>query len=124
MTTLPEILIVDDDPVFARLTRWRLERAGHTVTVIDGALGVMTALKASTFDLLLLDLFMPALTGVDLVRMIRSREAHAPLKIVLHSSADEDRLAALVRQFHIDGYACKSSTMKTLLDIVDAVLAR
>lgn len=118
------ILLVDDDPIFNLLTRRRLERAGHAVTVIDGALGVMSALKGASFDLLLLDIFMPGLSGVDLVRMIRSRETLAPLKIVLHSSADEDRLAALAAQLEVDGHVRKSGTMTELLDVIDAVLGR
>lgn len=121
---MASILIVDDDPIFSRLTRRRLERAGHAVTVIDGALGVMSALKGASFDVLLLDVFMPGLSGVDLVRMIRSREALASLKIILYSSADEDRLVALGEQLEVDGHARKSDTMSELLDVIDAVLAR
>ncbi|MCC6558464.1 MAG: response regulator [Polyangiaceae bacterium] len=121
---MANILIVDDDAVFGMLTQWRLQRAGHTATLIAGPLGVMAELKKGDFDLVLLDLTMPLLSGADLVRMIRSRGAHASLKIVLYSSADEDKLIAAVEQLGADGYARKSDKMKELVEAIDRVLER
>ena len=117
---MARILIVDDDSVFAWLTQRKLQNAGHVVAVRGGPMGAFADVKEGGYDLLLLDLRMPALSGADIVRMLRSRKG-ITTKIVLFSSADEEELAEQARKLGVEGYASKAQ-MSHVLDVVNSVL--
>ncbi len=117
---MARILIVDDDLVFGWMAQRRLQNAGHVAVVRGGPMGVFAELKHGGYDLLLLDLRMPALSGADVVRMLRSRSG-VSTKIVLYSSVAEDELAEQARSLGVEGYASKSK-MSHMLDVVNAVL--
>jgi len=118
---MARILIVDDDAIFGWVTQRKLQKAGHVVAVRGGPLGAFADVKEGGYDLLLLDLRMPALSGADIVRMLRSRKG-ITTKIVLYSSADEDELAEQAQKLGVEGYASKAQ-MSRLLDVISSVLA-
>jgi CheY-like chemotaxis protein len=119
---MARILVVDDDAIFGRLTQRRLENAGHQTSTLDGPFGTIAELKKGAVDLLLLDVRMPALSGVDIVRMIRSRSALRDTRIVLYSSLDEDALDEIARKMGVDGHVSKSSGFNRLLGVIDAIV--
>jgi len=123
---MARILVVDDDPVFGWLTQRRLQNVGHEVTLWNGPLGAFAELKKGQFDLLLVDLLMPGLSGADIVRMVRSRSG-VPIKIILFSSLPEDDLAARARALDaeggVDGFISKAE-LSRLVDVVSAALSR
>ena len=83
------LLVVDDNPSSLDLLTRRLERDGHRVCACDDG---ATALRLSTvesFDLILLDFFMPHLNGVDVLRQLRSSPDTAAVPVVIMSGADE-----------------------------------
>ncbi|UQA57737.1 response regulator [Polyangium aurulentum] len=121
---MARILIVDDDPVFGGLTERRLERAGYAVSLRGGPLGTLAELKKGSFDLLLLDLRMPALSGADIVRMVQSRSGVRSTRIVLYSSVDTDTLGSIARSLGVDGHASKSAPFTHLVGVIESVLAR
>jgi CheY-like chemotaxis protein len=122
---MARILIVDDDPVFGRLTQQRLERAGHAVALREGPLGTLAELKRGSFDLLLLDLRMPALSGTDIVRMIHARSSGARgIKIVLYSNVESDTLASLASSLGVEGHASKSVPFTQLVGVIESALAK
>jgi signal transduction histidine kinase/CheY-like chemotaxis protein len=73
-----KVLVADDTPVNAVIARAMLEKNGHGVTVVNSGAAACEAIEASTFDVLLLDMEMPGLSGPDTARLIRSREADVP----------------------------------------------
>ncbi|MGA7804984.1 response regulator [Bradyrhizobium sp.] len=76
---MARILVVDDDPVMQLTIRLLLERAGHDVVVAgDGRKG-LAALDHGGFDLLLLDIFMPAMDGFETMRLVRQRRPTLPI---------------------------------------------
>ena len=86
-------LVVDDSEdirdVFCRL----VERAGHRVSTADDGLHAVQALQRDTFDVMLLDLTMPRMDGVDVVRWLRAHPDVAPdMRVVVVSAwAGENR---------------------------------
>jgi signal transduction histidine kinase/CheY-like chemotaxis protein len=68
------ILVAEDNPINALLTRELLQRRGHTVTEVISGQGAVTAMQDGDFDLLLTDLHMPGLDGVEAARQIRAAE--------------------------------------------------
>jgi CheY-like chemotaxis protein len=79
---LARILIIDDDSAVQTAIRLVLERAGHAVGVAgDGRNGLAT-FEAGNFDLLLLDIFMPGMDGLETMRLIRQRQPLIPIIVI------------------------------------------
>lgn len=115
-------LVVDDNEdirdVFCRL----IERAGHdAATAVDG-LDAVETLQAETFDVMLLDLTMPRMTGVDVVRWLRANPEVAPdLRIVVISAwAGEHR--AVLQELGIVTVMQKPLRIQQLTDLIAETL--
>jgi PAS domain S-box-containing protein len=93
----PLLLIVEDDDDMIDLLSFVLEKSYQVVTAHNGAEGLTKALEVQP-DLILSDLFMPELSGVDLVREIRAHSALSQVPIlVLTATHDAEMRAALLR---------------------------
>ncbi len=91
------VLVVDDSPTVREVERQLLARLGYEVeTAQDGADGLI-ALRNGAYDLLVSDVDMPRMTGIELVRAVRAepRFAGLPIIIVSYKDREEDRLAGL-----------------------------
>lgn len=103
------ILVVDDSITVREVERQLLQRRGYHVEVaVDGREG-LNALKAGKFDLLVTDVDMPRMTGIELIRALRkeSRFGELPVIIVSYKDREEDRLAGL--EAGANAYLTKSS---------------
>jgi CheY-like chemotaxis protein len=79
---LAKILVVDDDPAVQATIRLLLERAGHRVVVAsDGQKGV-AAFETGDFDLLFLDVFMPAMDGIEAMRHVQRQRPDVPIIVI------------------------------------------
>src|SRR6185295_10178478 len=77
--TMARILVIDDDADLRTMTTVFLEGAGHDVVVVsNGALGLRT-LRATSFDLVLCDLFMPDVDGLEVLRELRRLPGDVPV---------------------------------------------
>lgn len=91
---MKQILIIEDDPRIAGLERDYLEAAGLQVTVAaDGPTGLQTALGGK-FDLILLDIMLPGMDGLEVCRSIR-REQNVPIILVSAKKEDLDKIKGL-----------------------------
>jgi CheY-like chemotaxis protein len=73
------ILVVDDDPMVSAAIELCLAREGFDVTVTDGGAAGLNALEASSFDLMLIDIFMPHMRGFESIRIFHERAPAIPL---------------------------------------------
>jgi CheY-like chemotaxis protein len=79
---LANILIVDDDPAVQATMRIVLERAGHRVVVAgDGRKG-LAIFEAGDFDVLILDIFMPGMDGLETMKFIHQRQPLIPILVI------------------------------------------
>jgi CheY-like chemotaxis protein len=91
-----KVIIIEDNELVARLYENKLKAAGNTVKVaLDGAEG-LELIHSFKPDLVLLDLMLPNMSGVDIIRKIRTDQRFAKLPIMAYSSADEKILAEAV----------------------------
>src|SRR5438477_4122876 len=67
----PSILVVEDDAVFAERLKRNLELAQYTVTIAENGAVAVTRLKSGMFDLIVTDVRMPEMGGIDLIRKIK-----------------------------------------------------
>jgi CheY-like chemotaxis protein len=89
------VLVVDDDIVSLEVTRERLERMGLEVAIREQSLGTSRWILENKPDLVLLDLMMPALTGVELARLLRR---HMTKGVIVHSSLAPEELERVARE--------------------------
>jgi len=80
------ILVVDDEPVNLTLLSKRLEQRGYQVSTAESAEQALAVIKADRPDVMLLDIFMPKVSGVDLLRTLRESEATKALPVILVSA--------------------------------------
>jgi DNA-binding response OmpR family regulator len=73
------ILVVDDDPHIGLAIRAWLKRYGFRVTIADGGSNGLSALDNSTFDLMIVDIFMPNMRGFESIRVFHNRAPTVPL---------------------------------------------
>ena len=76
---VPRVLVVDDDPMVCVAIELCLTRQGFEVTVADGGEAGMRALDSSSFDVMLIDVFMPHMRGFESIRMFHERMPDVPI---------------------------------------------
>jgi two-component system alkaline phosphatase synthesis response regulator PhoP len=121
MGAVPTILVVDDEPRIVQLVRDYLEHGGFSVLVAgDGPAALRTARTARP-DLVVLDLGLPGLDGLDVVRALR-REGDVPVIVLTARAEESDKLVGL--ELGADDYLTKPFSPKELVARVRAVLRR
>lgn len=83
------LLLVDDDVSNLDLVSRRLKRDGHEVASCQSGEAALDLVKEQPFDLVLLDLIMPGLTGIDVLRALKTGEATKDLPVIMTSAMEE-----------------------------------
>jgi two-component system OmpR family response regulator len=118
---MTRILVVDDDPHLREVLAYTLHRQGWTVTeVADGAAAVSVVQRQAP-DLVVLDVVMPELDGIETCRRIRS---FSSIPIVFLSSRDEELDRVLGLEMGGDDYVTKPFSPRELVSRIKAVLRR
>ena len=76
---MTRVLVVDDDPMVCMAIEIYLERNGFEVTIADGGETGLRALEDSSFDLMIVDIFMPHMRGFESIRVFHERAPAIPL---------------------------------------------
>ena len=118
---MSKILIVEDEKEIVKLLRYNLENAGYSVsTAADGESGLSSFRKLRP-DLLILDLMLPRMDGIELCKVIR-RESQAPILMLTAKKEETDRVLGL--ELGADDYMTKPFSVRELLARVKALLRR
>jgi two-component system, sensor histidine kinase and response regulator len=119
------ILLTEDNLVNQRLASRLLEKEGHRVTVADDGMKALEALQRHTFDLILMDVQMPVMDGMEATAAIRRAEeaegSHIPIIAMTAHAMAGDRQRFL--KAGMDGYVSKPIHARELVEAIDAVLA-
>jgi two-component system OmpR family response regulator len=116
------ILIAEDDSVLADGLSRSLRAAGYAVDVVGDGCAADTALSAQTFDLLILDLGLPRLSGLEVLRRVRARETRMPVLILTAADSVEQRVKGL--DLGADDYMAKPFALSELEARVRALTRR
>ena len=79
---MANILVVDDDPAVQATIKIVLERAGHGVVVAGDGRNGLAIFEAEAFDLLVLDIFMPGMDGLETMKLIHQRQPQIPILVI------------------------------------------
>lgn len=108
------VLVVDDDVATVELTRFVLEAAGFTVESTTDATHVIRQIAAFRPDLILLDIQMPQIDGLELMRQIKADSSLSHIRVVAFTAFAMKGDAARMRLAGCDGYIAKPFDVATL----------
>ena len=114
--------MIEDDQDIARLLKLHLHDVGYDVRVAqDGATGCKQALS-NTYDLIILDLMLPGMEGLDVCRTLRTKTNYTPILMLTAKSNELDRVLGL--EVGADDYLTKPFSIRELLARVKALFRR
>ncbi len=122
MTEGSKILLVEDDPHLAKGLRFNLEREGYDVFLVDNGVSALDQLRKKDFDLIILDLMLPVLGGLDVARTIRETNIRFPILMLTAKSSKKDRETGL--EAGADDYLTKPFHLPELLLRIKGMLRR
>ncbi|OOF27775.1 response regulator [Salinivibrio sp. IB872] len=122
MDALYNILIVEDDPDVASLLRMMLEDSGYRVEISHDGMTALSALEAKHYDLISLDLMLPDIDGLDIIRRIRQHAETADIPIVVVSAKMEQGRLALNGDVENIEWLAKPIEHKQLISLVQQQL--
>ncbi len=119
---MARILFVEDSPINRHIVRRILRDKGHDVDVAEDGPEGLAAAKKSGYDLILLDLDLPTLSGWDVARTLKgeSKTARVPILALTAHAMNGDRERAL--NAGCDDYATKPVQVPDLLERIEALL--
>ena len=116
-----KILLVEDEHSIAEPVIYNLKQEGFSVTHVDEGPIALEIFSEESFDLIILDLMLPEISGLDICRSIR-KESDVPIIMVTAKDSEADRVAGL--ELGADDYVTKPFSVRELMSRVRAVLRR
>ena len=121
MTNVKTILVVDDEPTLVATLKYNLERESFRVLEAADGEAALEAARAGRPDLIVLDLMLPGLSGLDVCRILR-KETRVPIIMLTAKDAEVDKVVGL--ETGADDYVTKPFGMPELMARVRALLRR
>jgi len=115
------VLIVEDEPALAESVQYSLSREGFDVEIASDGERALERFREGPPDLLLLDLMLPRLSGLDVCRIIRS-ESSVPILILTAKDTEADKVAGL--ELGADDYVTKPFSTRELISRIRALVRR
>jgi len=119
----PRVLIVDDEQPLARILSFALENEGYKVDVATDGIDCMN--KVSTFspDLVIMDIMMPKLDGIESIRLLRQNQLHREMAIAAISAKATPQAQERALEAGADIFVKKPFQIAVLLQELDKLLA-
>jgi DNA-binding response OmpR family regulator len=119
---MAKILIVEDEVDLAKLVRIALEREHHLVEIADNGADALTHLQVNKFDVVILDLMLPNLSGMEVCKRYRQAKGKTPILMLTAKTDVNDKAAGL--DAGADDYLTKPFDLKELSARVRALIRR
>jgi DNA-binding response OmpR family regulator len=116
------VLVVDDDPTVSDVVRLYLERAGFEVALAADGITALSAYGRDQPDLVVLDLMLPGIDGLEVCRRLRASSSTVPIIMLTALGEEADRVLGL--QLGADDYVTKPFSPRELVLRVQSVLRR
>src|SRR4029453_10075761 len=117
--TMPRILVVEDDRATRHLLTGLLKAANFSVATAQDGANALRRLKTQSFDLMLLDIWMPRMTGLELLARLRDEPARP--EVVLMTSADAPETLLQAVRYQASQYISKPVEPKALVELMRRV---
>ncbi|MAE78084.1 MAG: DNA-binding response regulator [Planctomycetes bacterium] len=120
--TAPWILVVEDEPLLGDLLVDNLHREGYEVELVTNGKRALERIEKGNIDLVVLDLMLPGLNGLDILRSVRQAQNTVPILVLSALANNEQRIQGL--SLGADDYLGKPFQLRELLLRVAALLRR
>ncbi len=121
---MKRVLVIEDDPDIVELLRYNLEKEDFQVSAAtDGKIGLEMVRRGSA-DLLILDLMLPQLSGIEVCKEIRRSQEHETLPIIMLTARGEETDRVLGLELGADDYVTKPFSIREMVARVKAILRR
>ena len=121
---MARVLVVEDEKDLQEVIAYNLRQSGHTVTVVGSGREALTAVADARPDLLLLDLMLPDVTGIEVCRKLKGDNATREIPIIMVTAKGDEVDRVVGFELGADDYVVKPYSLRELLLRVDAVLRR
>ncbi len=118
------ILAVDDELPILELLRYNLEKDGYRVSTASSGEEALRLVKAGKIDLILLDLMLPGISGLDVCRQLKEAKTTDTIPVIMITAKTEDTDVVLGLELGADDYITKPFSPKVLMARVRTVLRR
>jgi len=118
------ILVADDDRDIRDLVTFKLSQAGYDVQAVDDGVAALAAIEANPPRLAILDVMMPGLSGIDVLRKLRAEESTKDLDVILLTARSRDSDVDTGFATGASDYIIKPFSPRELLHRVNVLLAR
>ena len=119
---MARILVIEDEPDMREGLRYNLEFEGHDVVLTGDGYAGLEAARGAKADLILLDLMLPGLSGLEVVKRLRQDGVRTPVVILTARGQENDKVQGL--EMGADDYVTKPFSVRELMARIDAVLRR
>lgn len=117
------ILCIEDEHFISELYARALRRAGYEVTTMLSGEDGLRAGQSNTFDVILLDLMIPGITGFEVLRQLRESTPDLKAKVIITTNLDQEDDSKAEIESMADGYLIKAEfTPRQLVQIVDDIV--
>ena len=113
--TNQQIIIVEDEPEIAELIELHVKREGYSTQIIDDGGEALAIIKKSPPDLILLDLMLPGMSGLELCRALRWEEATRELPVIMVTARGEESDVVAGLEVGADDYVTKPFSPRVLI---------
>jgi DNA-binding response OmpR family regulator len=121
---LKRIVIIENNPVFRKALKTRLEAGGFRIIDAENGLEGLNAVRREIPDLVILDIMLPGLDGHKVCRMIKFDRKLSRIPVIVLTSRDLDQDAALAKQCGADAFVLKTTRAPILLEVIRKLLDR
>lgn len=118
---MTKILIIEDEASFSEALSFLLQKEGYSISIADNGKDGLEQFKSQDFDLVLLDLMIPELSGIEVCRAIRST-SQVPIIMLTAKDSEIDKVVGL--ELGADDYVTKPYSSRELVARIKAVLRR
>jgi two-component system phosphate regulon response regulator PhoB len=118
------ILVVDDELPIRELITYNLEKAGYAVSTSENGVQALQFARVKLPDLIILDLMLPDMSGLDICRILKHDEKTATIPIIMATAKSEDTDIVTGLELGADDYITKPFSTKVLIARVQSILRR
>jgi two-component system, OmpR family, phosphate regulon response regulator PhoB len=119
-----KILIVEDDPNISKLVEYNLQKAGFRTTISSTGELALVEMQKSKFHMVILDIMLPGLDGLEVCKRIRSNKKFSSTRILMLTAKGEELDKVLGFELGADDYVVKPFSPRELVLRVKAILKR
>lgn len=120
-----KVIIVDDEILFLRIIKINLERTGrYEVEAVSDATNILSRIKAFNPDIILLDILMPKINGMEVCKMLSADPVGKKVPVIALSALDTDNVKATMYELGVIDFIAKPVEITELISRIDKALKR